>query len=245
MKMKRSLLTLVIMSLGISSAGLVFSAGCAPAPPPNTVEISLGQAIDLSQNGRVKNVRVDSERGWMLMSARIDDDLLKVADDDGSSLEIRNNMELIADIGDMTAADIRQLGFEYPPDFSVSRADAAGFSFTSILIYALPAALMFLLFFWLLRPGNRASARNQLGDLGRSKARLQIGDTPSVTFADVAGVPEAKQDLQEIVDFLRNRQKFLRMGARIPKGVLLAGPPGTGKTLLAKAIAGEAGVPFF
>src|SRR5204862_275298 len=80
---------------------------------------------------------------------------------------------------------------------------------------------------------------------GRSRARMIAGDKPAITFADVAGVDEAKQELSEIVEFLKYPEKFVALGARIPKGVLLVGPPGTGKTLLSKAVAGEAGVPFF
>ena len=80
---------------------------------------------------------------------------------------------------------------------------------------------------------------------GKSKARVFTGDKPTVTFDDVAGADESKQELQEVVEFLKEPQKFASLGARIPKGVLLVGPPGTGKTLMAKAISGEAGVPFF
>lgn len=81
--------------------------------------------------------------------------------------------------------------------------------------------------------------------INRSRAKFQMEPNTGVTFDDVAGVDEAKQDFQEIVEFLKTPEKFAAVGARIPKGVLLVGPPGTGKTLLAKAIAGEAGVPFF
>jgi len=80
---------------------------------------------------------------------------------------------------------------------------------------------------------------------GKSRAKMLSGEHPTVTFADVAGVEEAKEELQEIVEFLKEPQKFIALGARIPKGVLLVGSPGTGKTLMAKAVSGEAGVPFF
>jgi len=89
------------------------------------------------------------------------------------------------------------------------------------------------------------SGNNQAMSFGRSRARMIAGDKPQVTFADVAGVEEAKQELTEIVEFLKYPEKFVALGARIPKGVLMVGPPGTGKTLLSKAVAGEAGVPFF
>ncbi len=88
-------------------------------------------------------------------------------------------------------------------------------------------------------------ANNQAMSFGKSRARLITGNRPEITFSDVAGVDEAKEELKEVVEFLKEPQKFLNLGARIPKGVLLVGPPGTGKTLLAKAVAGEAGVPFF
>jgi cell division protease FtsH len=102
---------------------------------------------------------------------------------------------------------------------------------------------MALILLWIFR--QTQSGNNQALSFGRSRARLLAGDKPSITFTDVAGVDEAKQELTEIVEFLKYPDKFAAVGARIPKGVLLVGPPGTGKTLLSKAVAGEAGVPFF
>ena len=88
-------------------------------------------------------------------------------------------------------------------------------------------------------------SNNQAMSFGKNKARMLSENQNKTTFKDVAGIDEAKEEVQEIVDFLRSPKKFTKLGGRIPKGILLVGPPGTGKTLLAKAIAGEAGVPFF
>jgi cell division protease FtsH len=109
----------------------------------------------------------------------------------------------------------------------------------NIILVVLIGAFMW----WVLR--QTQSGNNQAMSFGRSRARMIAGDKPAITFADVAGVEEAKQELTEIVEFLSSPEKFVALGARIPKGVLLVGPPGTGKTLLSKAVAGEAGVPFF
>ncbi len=115
--------------------------------------------------------------------------------------------------------------------------------FIVLLTNALPVLLMGALLVWM----YRQAARTQAGmfGFGKNRARRYNTDQPTVTFADVAGVDEAKADLAEVVDFLRNPAKYLAIGARIPRGVLLVGPPGTGKTLLGRAVAGEAGVPFF
>ncbi len=112
-----------------------------------------------------------------------------------------------------------------------------------IFLNFLPLILFGVLLFFLFRSAR--GANTQAFNFGRSRARLVAGNKPTVTFADVAGVDEAKQELREVVDFLKSPQKFQALGARIPRGLLLIGPPGSGKTLLAKAIAGEAGVPFF
>ncbi len=113
----------------------------------------------------------------------------------------------------------------------------------TLIIAALPWVVIFGLWIFLLRQLQAGGSR--AFQFGKSKAKLLTGDTPKLTFADVAGCDEAKVELQEVIEFLKDPQKFTRLGGRLPKGALLVGPPGTGKTLLAKAVAGEAGRPFF
>jgi cell division protease FtsH len=113
----------------------------------------------------------------------------------------------------------------------------------SIASYILPGLILIGMFWFIFRQAQ--GSNNAAMSFGKSKARMFSGDHPTVTFEDVAGVDEAKEELHEVVEFLREPQKFIALGARIPKGVLLVGAPGTGKTLMAKAVSGEAGVPFF
>jgi len=120
---------------------------------------------------------------------------------------------------------------------------ATSFDWGSVLINFVPLFLLGGLLFFMFRSAR--GANTQAFNFAKSRARLTSGNKPTVTFSDVAGVDEAKQELQEVVEFLKSPQKFLALGARIPRGILLVGPPGCGKTLIAKAVAGEAGVPFF
>jgi cell division protease FtsH len=120
---------------------------------------------------------------------------------------------------------------------------SAWLSVLTLLGYVLPFILLAGVFFFIFRQAQ--GSNNAAMSFGKSRARMFTGDHPTVTFQDVAGVEEAKEELEEVVEFLREPQKFIQLGARIPKGVLLVGPPGTGKTLIAKAVSGEAGVPFF
>lgn len=110
-------------------------------------------------------------------------------------------------------------------------------------LYILPVLFMVGILWFIFRQAQ--GSNNAAMSFGKSRARMFTGEHPTVTFQDVAGVEESKQELAEVVEFLKEPQKFIQLGARIPKGVLLVGPPGTGKTLLAKAVSGEAGVPFF
>src|SRR5690242_4482202 len=122
-------------------------------------------------------------------------------------------------------------------------AKDAGVSVTAWVLNFVPWLLLIGFYLFLFKQMQAGGAK--AFSFGKSKAKLLTGDTPKITFADVAGADEAKQELQEIIEFLRDPQKFTKLGGRLPKGALLVGPPGTGKTLLAKAVAGEAARPFF
>src|SRR5689334_6550523 len=134
----------------------------------------------------------------------------------------------------LDANGVKKFTYNNPPDNS---------TLINLLIYAVPWIALFAFFFFF----SRRASQGQQGifSFGKSRAKLILEDRPSTTFADVAGVDESKYELQEVVEFLKTPQKFQRLGGKIPRGVLLVGPPGTGKTLLARAVAGEAGVPFF
>jgi cell division protease FtsH len=137
--------------------------------------------------------------------------------------------------------DFMKLLIDKKVQFKVEKDN--GGNWVSILVNAIPFVL--LLGFWIFMMRQMQSGGNKALSFGKSRARLHSSQQKKVTFKDVAGVEEAKEELQEIIEFLREPQKFQKLGGRIPKGVLLIGSPGTGKTLLARAIAGEANVPFF
>jgi len=183
-------------------------------------EIGLDEAIAMSQNGEIAGIIVDDEE-------------LLITTTEGTKLK--------TSIGILTLVELQQLGLNLNGvDYEVK---PSGFDWGGLMIGFIPLLLFGVLLFWLFRRAQ--GANTQAMSFGRSRARLFPASTPTVTFDDVAGVEEAKQELHEVVDFLKSREKFQSLGARIPKGMLLIGPPGTGKTLLARAIAGEAGVPFF
>jgi len=183
-------------------------------------EVGLDQAITMSQDGEISAITVDNEE---LLITTLDGRELKTA------------------IGNLTLVELQELGLNLEGvDYAV---EPSGFDWSGLLIGFLPLILFGALIFFLFRSAR--GANSQAMNFGRSRARLLQGSTPTVTFDDVAGVEEAKQELHEVVEFLKSREKFQSLGARIPKGMLLIGPPGTGKTLLARAVAGEANVPFF
>jgi cell division protease FtsH len=186
----------------------------------------MNRVVELAKKGNVSIV----QSGDNLKVVKDGKEVLK-ASFGGDTLALRQYL-VDADVPDEALSTVR---IEYKTK--------SGFNWGTLLVTLLPFVLIIGLFWFILRGARGAS--NQAFNFSRSRARLATGTRPTITFADVAGVDEAKQELQEIVEFLKSPEKFLALGARIPRGVLLVGPPGTGKTLLARAVAGEANVPYF
>ncbi len=208
----------IIYIIILIAAVFFFSRLWLPTQKP--VEIGLDEVVAMSQRKEIRKLAID-------------EDLLLITTTGGRELKTY--------IGNLNYVDLQELGLnlsEIDYEFQPS-----GFDWGGLLIGFLPLVLFGALLFFLFRQARGASS--QAMGFGRSRARLFPANKPTVTFDDVAGVDEAKQELREVVDFLKSREKFQSLGARIPRGVLLIGPPGTGKTLLARAVAGEANVPFF
>jgi len=183
-------------------------------------EVPLSEVIAMSKNKEIAEITVEDD---LLLITTVDD------------TELRSFKESNA-----TIYEIEGLNLE---GVVVNVKGSSGINWGSLMLNFLPLIIFGGLLFFLFRQAR--GANNQAMSFGRSRARLFPANRPTVTFDDVAGVEEAKQELLEVVDFLKSREKFQALGARIPKGVLLIGPPGTGKTLMARAVAGEADVPFF
>lgn len=188
------------------------------------------------------NELADKVRSGEVARIIVDDNDLEIILQDGSNAFSRKEptttlVEQLLNLGVTQAefsSDNVQLEIKEPSDWN---------TILSLITYILPALLVVGLLVFMMRQAQ--GSNSQALSFGKSRARMITGDHPTVTFNDVAGVDEPKEELQEVVEFLKEPEKFMRLGARIPKGVLLMGPPGTGKTLLAKAVSGEAGVPFF
>ncbi|HEY9728954.1 MAG TPA: ATP-dependent zinc metalloprotease FtsH3 [Chroococcales cyanobacterium] len=174
------------------------------------------------QSGRVERIQLSADRSRAVVPSQTGQSVI---------VNLPNDPQLISILTDHNV------------DISVSPQGDESFWFRALSSLFFPVLLLVGLFFLLRRAQNGPGS--QAMNFGKSKARVQMEPQTQVTFGDVAGIDQAKLELNEVVDFLKNADRFTAVGAKIPKGVLLVGPPGTGKTLLARAVAGEAGVPFF
>jgi len=191
--------------------------------PSGATDLEITQVLEMAAAGQVATIEVRGEK-------------LNVTTTDGQSFSSRKEdsvsvLELLDMRGIETGAEGIQISVQ-----------GEGLSFSGLFLSFLPLIILVGLMFYMLRRAR--GGIGQMMSIGKSRAKLVV-DPPSVTFDDVAGADEAKQELAEIVEFLRTPQKFAQLGAKIPRGVLLTGPPGTGKTLISRAVAGEAAVPFF
>ena len=195
----------------------------------NEVEINnLNTLVEQINSGQVKGIEVEEDK---LTITYHDKDNIGIAHKE-PGISLTETLSLLG--VDQDAFEQVDVKFVSPGFWS---------NWPLLLSSVLPIVLIVGIFLFIMRQAQGAG--NQAFSFGKSKARLITGDKPTVTFDDVAGADEAKEELQEVVEFLQEPEKFASLGARIPKGVLMVGPPGTGKTLMAKAVAGEAGVPFF
>ena len=192
--------------------------------PSGSNEIGITEVITLARDQQIKQITVDGDR-------------IEVETVDGRTFKSKKE----SDVSMQELLGLANVPIDAIP-IEVKSTGSFGSVF-GLLLNFLPLIFFGAIILFMMRQAQ--GGNNQAMSFGKSRARMFVGNRPTITFSDVAGVDEAKQELQEVVEFLMYPERFASLGARIPKGVLLVGEPGTGKTLLAKAVAGEAGVPFF
>jgi len=216
---------LVYLLIIVAIGAIIFTALRSNTAPSE--DVALSEVATMINAGKVKEIIVSGD---------------DVRVETGGSEFVTSHKDSSSDL----ASQLNDLGVEAAKlaaiKYVVDRPPEWG-SLLSTVSFILPGLIVVGLIYFMFRQAQ--GTNNQAMSFGKSRARMFTGEHPTVTFEDVAGAEEAKHDLQEVVEFLKEPEKFVSLGARIPKGVLLVGSPGTGKTLLAKAVSGEAGVPFF
>jgi cell division protease FtsH len=221
--LRNSFVYLIILVAILALVFTVFQPQGADRNPP----LSLTQLAAMIKRGEVKSIEVSEDKLTVQLVAG------------GQSTARKERAESLPQTLQpfgVTPEDLSRVDIKVndPPQFS---------NWLGLLVNLLPLVFFGAILLFMMRQAQ--GSNNQALSFGKSRARMFMGNKPTITFSDVAGVEEAKQELAEVVEFLKYPEKFSALGARIPKGVLLVGPPGTGKTLLSRAVAGEAGVPFF
>src|SRR3989344_7027260 len=217
------ILIVFVVLLGLSGLVAFFET-----PIGQTDTISLSQVVEKINNGEAKEISIQGES----LEIKTGDKTFKSKKEAGVSA-----VETLLNLG----ADKTKLSA-----ISISAKDESGLSFflLNIIPFLLPFLLIALILWFMFRQAKAGSM--QAFSFGKSRAKLAVPNgKKKITFKDIAGLEEVKQEIEEVVDFLKNPAKFHKLGARIPRGILLVGAPGTGKTLLAKAVANEANVPFY
>ncbi len=226
---------LLWLVMGVLLVGWLIFAVWSPNFGNNGENVSYSYFLTQVQSGNVKSVKFNDTQILGTFTHPIQSDL------DHTQTQAKFNT-YVPNVGNENPVPILTANHVQVEGTAPGNGGTGGFLGT-LLMDLLPVGLIILVFWWLTR--RSSGAQQNLFSFGQSRARVYSGDKMRVTFADVAGVDEAKADLEEIVDFLRTPDRYRRLGGKIPHGVLLVGPPGTGKTLMAKAVAGEADVPFF
>ena len=228
----------LLLTLVLRYAGLYINSKTGNAA---SAEIPYSTFIDLIEDGKAEFVRFDSDAQLLRLTTKAD---YTYTDEDGKAFTGKNFYTVPISNDDLipllTEKGVGYTAGPYSPPMSTGMALLISYVLPFLLIM-----LMFSLFWrWMSKKGGMGGIGG-IGGVGKANAKVYMEKQTGVTFRDVAGQDEAKESLTEIIDFLHNPQKYTEIGAKLPKGALLVGPPGTGKTLLAKAVAGEANVPFF
>ena len=215
---------LIYLLVIVSAVAVLFTLFSSPLSGPE--EIPISRVISMAARGDLQSIEVKGDR--LNVTAANEDTFISRKEAGASVVETleRAGIDPVASKVEITVKGSSGLNSLF----------AVLFNFLPLIFFG--AILLFMM-------RQAQSNTNQTFSFGRSRARMSTCNTPNVSFSDVAGVDEAKEELQEVVEFLKFPERFLALGAKIPSGVLLVGPPGTGKTLLARAVSGEAGVPFF